>query len=871
MEPEGTAYNAEASLIGKQLGDYHVLSFIAEGGQAKVYRAKDVKLGREAAVKVLPVELSADQQIITRLEKEACLASSLNHPNIITIYGIHRDNSTLYVAMELVNGKTLHETISEGRMPIPAVLDTAAQIAAGLSKAHEVGIVHRDIKSRNVMINEDGIAKILDFGLGKLLPVPGQSIDEISTVSTTSSTRPGTVMGTVNYMSPQQASGRQVDFHSDQFSFGVLLYEMITGKLPFAKPTTVQTLASIIEDEPQSITRLNSSVPSGLQAVVKRCLAKKPEDRYESTSDLAKELRELSDRQHHKVSFLRRLKILLGLLLIAALFGGAIYEFSPWIQKTYQRFYPSKTVGIQLAILPFANADNDPVSKVFCSGLAEILTTGLSRLQQFQEGFRVVPASEVRDEGILTVRDARKLFGVTMAITGSVQRAADRIRLTINLVDAATMKLVGTRFLDVIGGDVVKLQDGVLQAAADLLEVKLTGREKQVLAAGGTEVSSASESYTTGRGYLQDYQASGNIDKAISSFERAIEKDPKYALAYAGLGEAFWLKYGLTKDAKWADQAQRSCIEALTLDGNLPQVTVALAIFEIGTGRYEQAIKKLQEAMALDPMNPDTYRELGKAYQAAGQLGNAESTFRKAIAVQPKLWSSHNELGKFYFRQGRYQEAEAEYRKVLDISADNTYAQNNLAAMFYQQERYEEAAAMFEKLAATKPGTAFSNLGTVYFMMGRYSDAARAMERAIQLDDRSSKLWYNLAAAYQWAPGEREKAHAAFLRAAELVEQERHINPRDPDLMIRLADCDSMLGRRQQSRDLVKQALRLAPDDVEIMFQAAVVYEQLGDRPNALEWIGKAIRGGYSRDLIQRSRSLEPLRTDARFREFGNP
>jgi tetratricopeptide (TPR) repeat protein len=772
--------------------------------------------------------------------------------------------------MELVNGKTLHETLSKGRMPIPTVLETAAQIAAGLSKAHEAGIVHRDVKSRNVMINEDGIAKILDFGLGKLLPVSGQSNDEASTVSTTSSTGRGKVMGTFNYMSPQQASGQQVDFHSDQFSFGVLLYEMITGRLPFTKPTPVQTLASIIEDEPQSISRLNPSVPYGLQAVVKRCLAKKPEDRYASTSDLARELRELNDRQHQKVSSIHRLKTWLGMLLIAVLFGGTIYEFSPWIQKGYHRLLSSRTGVTQLAILPFTSADDDPASKAFCSGLIEILTTKLSQLQQFQKAFHVVPAGEVSGESISTVREARRLFGVTMALTGSVQSVADRIRLTINLVDAATSQLLGTRFLDVGVWDVVRLQDGVLQAATDLLQVTLTSREKEVLAAGGTGDSSASEFYTTGRGYLQHYGVNGNIDRAISSFEHAIEKDPKYALAHAGLGEAYWYKYDLTKDAKWVDQARRSCIVALTLNNNLPQVAVTLGIIEIGTGRYELAVQRLQKAMILDPMNPETYRELGKAYQALGQLGNAESTFKRGIEVQPTLWSSHKELGNFYFRLSRYQEAETEYQKVLDMSPDNVIAQNNLAAMFYQQERYEEAAAMFERLAASKPG-AFSNLGTVYFAMGRYADAARAMERAIQPNNRSSKFWYNLAAAYQWAPGEREKARSAFLRAAELAEEERRINPRDPKLMIRLADCYSMLGKRQQSMDLAQRALSLAPNDVEIMSQAAVVYEQLGDRTKALEWIGKAIRAGYSRDLIQRSRSLEQLRADPRFRELGSP
>lgn len=729
METERRYKEAETSFIGKQLGDYQVLSFIAQGGQASVYRARDSKLGREAAIKVLPPELSSDPQIIGRLEKEASLASSLNHPNIVTIYGIHREHSTFFIAMELIDGKTLHDVLSRGRMQIPVVLQTSAQIAAGLSKAHEAGIVHGDLKSRNVMINSDGIAKILDFGLGKVVPPVFQSTDEVTTASTSSTAKMGGVVGTIDYMSPQQASGQAVDFRSDQFSFGVLLYEMITGALPFRQPTPAQTLASIIEDEPKPISKLNPAAPPALQTIVDRCLAKSPEDRYNSTKDLAIELRKLSDSQSKKQSGLRRRNVFLGLLLIAALLCVAVYQGAPWIQKAWQRLFASNPGGIQLAVLPFANVDNDPASRAFCAGLVENLTTKLSQLQQFHESLLVVPASEVRNEGVSSVREARKLFGVTMAITGSIQRISGRIRMTINLVDAATRRQVDGRSIDTGTSDLGVLQDGVLLEATDLLSVKLTKRAKQVLAAGETKVGGAYELYATGRGLLQQYDSLDNIDKAIGFFGRALEKDPRYGLAHAGLGEAYWRKYVLTKDARWAEQAKRDCETALQFSSNLAPVEVTLGMVETGTGRYEEAIHSLQQALTLDPVNPDAYRELAKAYQALGKLGEAESTYKKAIAVRPGLWMSRNELGKFYYRQGRYREAEAEYRAILELTPDNAIAHNNLGALYCQQERYQEAAAMFERLVATKPSvSAYSNLGTAYFSLGRYSDAARMLD-----------------------------------------------------------------------------------------------------------------------------------------------
>jgi serine/threonine protein kinase len=567
------------SLVGRQVGDYQVLSFIAEGGQAKVFRARDQKLGREAAIKVLPEELSANQQVISRLEKEACLASSLNHPNIVTIYGIHRDDSALFIAMELVDGRTLHDILRDGPMPLPTIVKLASQITAGLSKAHQAGIVHRDLKSRNIMINRDGIAKILDFGLGKLvLPDVQPVADRPTTASTLSGASLGAVVGTVDYMSPQQANGQPVDFRSDQFSFGVLLYEMIAGRLPFQRATVVQTLASIIEDEPEAINKMNPKVPACLQTIVERCLAKNPESRYASTSDLAKDLRVLDDGLLKKRQRPRMQKIGAAILLMAILLAGIGGLFNPWIQKSFRRLFSLTPLEIQLAVLPFTNVDNDPANQAFCAGIAEILTTKLSQLQQFHDNLRVVPASEIREASVSSVRDARKAFGVTMAITGSILRTSKGILMTINLVDAATLRQLDGRSMDAATRDAAVLQDGVLLKVAELLEMKLTRRAKQVVSAGGTEVRRAYEFYVTGRGYLQHFDDIANVDQAISFFERALKEDPQYALAYAGLGEAYWHKYGPTKDAKWVEEAVRYCQKALKFDNHLAEVAVTLGI-----------------------------------------------------------------------------------------------------------------------------------------------------------------------------------------------------------------------------------------------------------------------------------------------------
>ena len=274
---------------GLRLGPYEIMSPLGSGGMGEVYHARDTQLGRDVAIKVLPSALANDEAFLTRFEKEARLAASLNHPNIVTIYGVGRKDATPYIAMELVRGRTLHEALGTGPLRMRTVVDVAAQMAAGLAKAHEAGIVHRDLKPRNVMITTDGLVKILDFGLGKLDSPPPHE-DSITTMPPEDVTRPGTVMGTPDYMSPEQARAVQVDFRSDQFSFGSMLYQLVTGRRPFQRPSTAQTLAAIIDDDPKPIAEVNPRVPVAVRTIVERCLAKNPDHRYGSTRDLASDL-----------------------------------------------------------------------------------------------------------------------------------------------------------------------------------------------------------------------------------------------------------------------------------------------------------------------------------------------------------------------------------------------------------------------------------------------------------------------------------------------------------------------------------------------------------------------------------------------------
>jgi serine/threonine-protein kinase len=867
---------------------YELLSRLGAGGMGEVWRARDHDLQREVAVKFLPERFAADPTRLGRFAQEARAASSLNHPNIVTIHEIGQTSGLPFIVMELVEGQTLREVVlAHDKRPLPArrLLEIGAQVADGLAKAHAAGIVHRDLKPENAMVTADGFVKILDFGLAKLRSdgsgetAPGfDSAAPTWPESPSPQTAAGAVLGTAGYMSPEQARGKPVDYRSDQFTLGAILYEMATGRQAFGRETPAQTIAAIIEDPPEPLSSLNPALPTPVRWLIERCLAKDPEERYASTLDLARDLRGLrehlpeaggSGSQPPASGRPRRRNVALaaGASLTLVLVAGLV-AVSPSRRDRLASLLGLRPVPREkhVAVLPFRAASPDPEDQFRADGLAETVAARLSQLERSQGALRVVPLVDLRQAGVASAEAARRVFGVTLVVTGSLQRAGERLRLTASLVDAASLRqlrAVGPRDY---ARDDLRLQDEVVALVAGMMELPLGREDERALGEGRTEVGGAYALYARARGHIQRFERVENVETAVTLLQQALEQDPGYALAYAALGEAYWRLFELTKRPELVDLARDNCRKALALNDLLAPVYVTLGIIQRGTGRNEEAASDLRRALDRDPRSADALRELGRAEASLGRADEAEAAYRRALALRPSDWAAHNYLGALLVASGRLDEAAAEFRRVTELVPDNPRGFTNLGVVALRRGRPEEAEAAYRRSVDVRPSPAgFNNLGTALFHQGRYEAAAAAFEEAVRLNDRDHGPWLNTGRARYYAPGGREGAREALERAVQLLEAARRVNPRDPEVLVGLADAHAMLGHRAEALAFADRAVGQGVADGAAMAVAAGVYATAGDRDRALEWVGRALRAGYSRWEIERDPVFESLRRDPRF------
>jgi eukaryotic-like serine/threonine-protein kinase len=755
---------------GTRLGPYEVLAQIGEGGMGVVYRARDPRLDRQVAIKVLPAEMAADEHARERLRREARAAAALDHPYICKIFEIGEDGDALFLVMEYIVGTTLQHRLLEGPIPLPEALRMAAEMAEALQEAHARGLIHRDLKPANVMLTEQGHVKVMDFGLAKRVE-EGATPDAATREMAAPLTVQGTIVGTPDYMSPEQVKGLTLDPRSDIFSFGVILAEMTSGRHPFRKPSTMETFSAVLSEPPA----IDVDRPRGLAVVLGRLLAKRVEDRYQSIAEVRAGMETLvalpervDGQEAADAPTWERWVAVGGLVLLALLVAYALVRTGPLLQ-TARPSDASVAPGVirSIAVLPLDNYSGDPAQDYFAEGMTDELTTDLATISQL----RVISRGSVmqfKGDHRPPTPEIAKMLDVDAVVGGSVRRVGDNVRITAQLIDARADRHLWARSFERSSRDVLALQVELASAIADEIHVQLTPAEHLRLAAAPSVNPEAYDAYLKGR-YFFNRPSDENLQKAIAQFGEAVRLSPDFAPAYSGLSDAYlWAGYneGVLTASEARPKAKAAAERAIQLDDNSAEAHTSLAVFKLF---YD--------------------------YDWAG----CEREFRRAFALNPNYALAHDQFGLALAFQGRLDEAIAEGRRAaeLDPLSPQIPIDNSIALMF--QGSFQAAKEQARRSAELDPTFFFPEFvyGWADIEAGKVADAITPLKKAKAME---SPAFVTAWLAYAYAAS-GDRAHAM----AEL-ENLRKISLRGQVLPFNLAIVHLGLGERQRAIGYLEQA-----------------------------------------------------------------
>jgi tetratricopeptide (TPR) repeat protein len=732
-------------VIGRKLLHYEIVAPVGAGGMGEVWLAHDPRLARDVALKVLTTHSGHEPLHRERFVREARAASALVHPNIITIHEINTTEGLDFIVMEYVRGEPLSTVLSRGPLGLARAVEYAGQIADALTSAHEAGIVHRDLKPGNIMIASSGLVKVLDFGIAKRLSDTDAGGDRTTVASLTMI---GEAIGTPAYMSPEQTLGDTVDARSDLFSLGVVLYEMLSGQLPFQSTTNLGLVRKIVHEPPRPLREAAPHVPGALVAIVDRCLVKDPAGRYASAAILRDELRRYA------------------------------------------------------AHLPI---DPEP-------------SAAATRLSS------AVPAP------------------------------------------AAPQRLVSPRAAAIAAAALLIL---VLSWAGGPPLLRWLRTPAQAENADAN--ASPQELYTQAAERLRLYYREGNVDRAIEQLHRALALKSPYPMAEARLSLAYWRKNNIGADPEWQKRALAHAERAVANNEQLALAHVALGAALATGGKLDQAAAAFRDAETLEPSNWELLWRSGELATTQGNTAAAEQYYRRATASGAKEWEPYARLGSFMFRQGRYAEAIAAFEKMREVAPDHSRAYSNLAAAYHQVGRTDESAEVLQRAIEIAPDAlSYSNLGTYLYFQGKYPEAERAFDRAVELNANSYLRWGNLADAVRMTAPGSEKMHQSYRRAIQLAEQELAKRPADPSVRSSLAlylARDGQPERALVELDRVLSQTKLPP---QVLFNATLVAELANQRARSMKLLAQALGAGFGLREISAEPDLVKLRADPEYHKLAS-
>jgi len=827
---------------GTRLGPYEILSPIGAGGMGEVYRARDTRLQRQVAVKVLPEGFGADSDRWRRFAEEARAASALNHPNILTVHDIGESGGSPYIVSELLEGETLREELAQGALPPRRAVQYAIGVARGLAAAHEKGIVHRDLKPENVFVTRDGRVKILDFGLAKLRPPETVRGPLTEAPTQTPGTEPGVILGTVGYMSPEQVRGEPANQRSDIFAFGAILYEMLTGQRAFKRDTVAETMTAILKEEPPPLSGSGRQIPAEFVRLVNHCLEKKPQERFQSAGDIAFALSALPGQpvESGPRATPRRALAWGGAALALIVLAGGVLLWQRARKPDIRRPPAPASDRRSIAVLPFQNFSPEPENAYFADGITEDILAQLAKIRNLKVISRT---SVMRYKGTQKpIREIAAELGVATVLEGSVRRAGNRVRIVGQLVDASTDEHLWSETYDRQLEDVFAIQSDVAQRIAASLQATLSPAEKKRIEERPTQSLRAYDSYLRAREYYNLYRKADN-ETAIELFQKALELDPGFALAYAGLGDAYAqraLRFGFPQT--WLDSSLEASRKAIGLAPGLAEGHKALGLAYQARGAYREALEAYRTALELAPNHYAAMSNLAATLAFLGRQDEALRWSERAFELAPTAAVAAVVAGSVHALLDDTSRAEAWFRRALGLQPDMAVAQAQLIRFYLRLRRDREALEQArEALRIASSDPALVVTGEAELLAG---DPARARQLFVQ-----------------FLPSTRG------LRLSRVSEA---------GVETYLAYLDLQSGRRGEADALLAESLRVDRRELEsgnqdwsVPFDMACVHALRSEKDEAFRWLDRAVESGWRGwPLGTRSPLLDPLRRDARFKRI---